>query len=209
VLKELKQQLVKDAIIAETKKQFLIKGIQKTTLRQIAKKLGIAFGNIYYYYKSKTDICGVIWQGYSSVFLDGFQNRLKSTEFQSKNGLEKLQSYYVLLFEYYQQNPLYIELISFSMNERQVNFTTSLAEENESRRIVKRIKRTLIELYREGISDGSIRSEITDIQNEAWSFNIAYTAIVINIIRYQDIGEEVYNYFVNTYFRRLALCPTD
>ena len=209
MLKEMKQQLVKDAIVTETKKQFLQKGIQKTTLRGIAKELKIAFGNIYYYYKSKADICGVLWQNYTNEYIDEFEKRLKKNELEGKEGLEKLRIYYLHLFDYFQRNPLYAELIAFSMTERPVNFKTSLEIKDASRKAKRRIQNTLVKLYEEGIVDYSIKAEIPNVWYEAWSFNISYVTIIINIIRYREIGEDVYDYYVNTYLNRLTQHPTE
>lgn len=205
MLKEMKQESIKQSIVTETKKQFLEKGILKTTLRGIAKELGIAFGNIYYYYKSKADICGVLWQNYTNEYIDIFEKRLNKSELKDKSGLEKLRVYYLHLFDYFQQNPLYAELIAFSMTERPVNFKTSLEIKDTSRKAKSRIQNTLVKLYEEGITDSSIKAEIPNVWYEAWSFNISYVTIIVNVIRYRDIGEDVYEYYVNTYLNRLAL----
>ena len=206
MLKEMELQMVKNEIVAETKKQFLLKGIQKTTLRGIAKELGIAFGNIYYYYKSKADICGVLWQDYTNEYIDDFEKRLTKSELKDKSGLEKLRVYYLHLFDYFQQNPIYAELIAFSMTERPANFKASLEIKEASRKAKSRIQNTLVKLYEEGIKDGSIKAEISNVWYEAWSFNISYVTIIVNVIRYRDIGEDVYDYYMNTYLKRLELC---
>ena len=72
MLKEMKQKLVKKAIIDETKKQLLKKGIHNTSLRGIAKGLGIAFGNIYC---SKSYACRIIDNDlFYSLYIFDFQS---------------------------------------------------------------------------------------------------------------------------------------
>ena len=204
MIKELKQKVVKDAIINESRRQFLSKGIQKTTLRSIAKELGIAFGNIYYYFRSKLTICDVLWMDYTNTFLDLIEEVNRSEEMMHKSGLEKLRYYYKQLFEYFNENPLYADLIGFSMGEKPRVFRVSGEMRTQARETVSRLQNTLINIYREGINDGSVRTDISNVLHEAWSFNISYVAIVINIIRYNEIEMDIYNYYVDTYLARLA-----
>ena len=204
MLKEMKKQLIRKTIVAETKKQFLEKGIRKTTLRDIAKELEIAFGNIYYYYKSKTDICSVLWVEYTNAYLDFFLKKMNSAELKEKTGLEKIRYYYFNLFDYFEKNPLYAELIAFSMGEKPRNTKVPKEMKEIAKTARKRIQDTLIQIYKEGIADKSIQAEITNLYYEAWSFNISYVAIIINIIRYHEITEDVYDYYVDTYMKRLA-----
>ncbi len=204
MIKELKHQLVKGMIVNESKKQFLEKGIQKTTLRGIAKELDIAFGNIYYYFKSKMTICDTLWMDYTNTYLDLIDKVNKSGEMIDKSGLEKLRYYYYNLFDYFNENPLYADLIGFSMGEKPRVLRVPGEMLEQVKETVSRLQNTLMCIYREGMEDGSIQAEITNVFHEAWSFNISYVAIVINIIRYQEIEMDIYNYYVDTYLNRLA-----
>ena len=201
MIKELKQKVVKDAIVAETRKQFLEKGIQKTTLRGIAKELDIAFGNIYYYYKSKMDICDILWVEYTNGFLDFFEESMSQLRM---NGIEQLRFYYDNLFKYYEENLLYVELISFSMSEKPRHLRASKENQELVRTTLNRLHNTLKAIYNKGINDGSIKSQIHNVFYESWSFNIAFTAIVINIVLYHEIEIEIYEYYVKTYIERLS-----
>lgn len=204
MIKKLKQKLVKDAILKETKKQFITKGIQKTTLRSIAQELDIAFGNIYYYFKSKMTICDILWMDYTNTYLDHIEAVNSSGKMQNRSGLEKLRYYYANLFDYFEENPLYAELIAFSMGEKPRFLRVPGEMREQVKETTSRLQNILIKIYQEGISDGSIKAEISDLLLEAWSFNISYVAIVINIIRYQEIEMDIYNYYVDTYLNRLS-----
>jgi len=206
VIKEMKhkQKLVKEMIVSNTKKLFLENGIRKTTLRGIAKEMGIAFGNIYYYFKSKSDICSVLWAEYTNAYLDIFKNELKSDELQRKNGLEKIRFYYAELLEYFKENPLYAELIAFLMVERPKSSRTPRDIRDLERQTKKRIQDTLIQIYEEGKADKSIREDVSNVWYEAWSFNISYVAVIIHLVRYKVITEDVYDYYIDTYLKRLA-----
>ncbi|MFC1887976.1 TetR/AcrR family transcriptional regulator [Candidatus Cloacimonadota bacterium] len=204
MIKELKQQLVKDTILGESKKQFVKKGIQKTTLRSIAKELNIAFGNIYYYFKSKMTICDVLWMDYTNTYLDHIVQINSMGIMKDKTGLEKLEYYYATLFDYFKENPLYAELIAFSMGEKPRFLRVPGEMREQVRETTNRLQNTLIDIYKEGISDGSIKADISSVFHEAWSFNISYVAIVINIIRYNEIDKDVYDYYVDTYLNRLS-----
>ena len=203
MLKERKQELVKDTIIKETKRQLLEKGIYKTSLRGIAKELGIAFGNIYYYYKTKADIADMVWAEYTHNYIKLFKKEMNKSKWQKANGMEKLKYYYSYLFEYFAENPLYAELIAFLMGEkpRSVRSPQEIIDTADEARDV--IKGTLKELYETAIKDNSIKAVIKDITLEAWSFNIAFTIMIINIIRYDEMDNETLDYFVETYFERL------
>jgi len=204
MIKEMKQQLIKETIITEVKKQFLEKGILKTTLRGVAKKLGVAVGNIYYYYKSKNDICYVLWTEYTNNYLDFFDAEKVTSTISEFSGLEKLRYYYSSLLDYFHENPLYAELIAFSMGEKPRSTRAPKEIRDLAKPARQRIQQTLILLYEEGIMDGSITAEIKNPWYEAWSFNISYVAIIINMIRYNEITEDVYDYYVDTYFNRLG-----
>ena len=205
MLKEMKQQFIRETIIAETKKQLLEKGIRKTTIRGIADGLGIAVGNLYYYFKTKADIGDVIWADFTNAYLNEFQEKLIIPEIQNKSGLDKIRYYYAELYEYFKENPLYAELIAFLMGEkpRSERAPKEIREIADAARIS--IKTTLVELYEEGIADGSIQAEIQDLIQEVWSFNISNVFLVVNIIRYNEINKNIYEYYVNTYFNRLAI----
>ncbi|RLC50585.1 MAG: hypothetical protein DRI23_02980 [Candidatus Cloacimonadota bacterium] len=203
MLKELKQQLVKDTIIKETKRQLLEKGLQKTTLRGIAKELGMAFGNIYYYFKSKADIADMVWADYTHDYLSIFIEKMKETKWQSKTGMEKLRFYYLNLYSYFKANPLYADLIAFLMGSkpRSVRAPQEIIDIADAARAA--IKAVIIDLYEQAIADGSINAEIKNVTLEAWSFNVAYVALIINLTRYDDADMELHDYYINTYFDRL------
>ncbi len=205
MLKEMKQQFIKNTIINETKKQLSEKGIRKTTVRGIADGLGIAVGNLYYYFKTKADIGDVIWADFTNAYLNEFQEKLIIPEIQNKSGLDKIRYYYAELYEYFKENPLYAELIAFLMGEkpRSERAPREIREIADAARIS--IKTTLVELYEEGIADRSIQAEIQDLIEEVWSFNISNVFLVVNIIRYNEIDKNIYEYYVNTYFNRLAI----
>lgn len=200
----MKQKVVKYAIIAEAKKQFLEKGVHKTTLRSIARKLDMAIGNLYYYYKSKTDICIVIWHTYTASYIAEFNKKMSERGGIEQSGLEEIRAYYADLFAYCRQNPLYVELIAYSMQEKPRQTGKDPDIDELAREARDSIKTTLVALYERGIKDGSITAPITNVLYEAWSFNIAYIAIIINIVRYSEIDDCIYEYYVNTYLERLA-----
>lgn len=206
-LKEMKANMVKEAILAETKKQFLIKGIQKTTLRGIAKNLNMALGNIYYYYKSKADLCSTIWQNYTNDFIDRFEDKLSHDIQKKLNGIEKIKLYYDDLYKYFKENPLYFELIGYSMMDKPVGEKSSKKISENNLIGTRRIKEVIAPLYQEGVKDGSINVPIGNFEFEAWSFNISFCSIIINNFRYHEIEEEIITYYVNTYFERLAQRP--
>ena len=163
MLKEMKQQFIKDTIINETKKQLSEKGIRKTTIRGIADGLGIAVGNLYYYFKTKADIGDVIWADFTNAYLNEFQEKLQIPEIQNKSGLDKIRYYYAELYEYFKENSLYAELIAFLMGERprSERAPKQIKEIADSAR--NSIRTVLIELYEEGINDGSIKTKIFNI----------------------------------------------
>jgi AcrR family transcriptional regulator len=204
MIKGMKQKMVKDAIITEAKKQFLAKGVQKTTLRSIAKELGMAIGNLYYYYKSKSDICLVIWHTYTNDYIREFSEKMSDSGEIENTGLEAIRKYYADLFVYCRQNSLYVELIAYCMQEKPRQTGSDPAIDELASEAGDNIRTTLVALYQRGIRDGSITAPIANVLYEAWSFNIAYIAIIINVIRYNEIDDCIYEYYINTYLERLA-----
>ncbi|MGL5124026.1 MAG: TetR/AcrR family transcriptional regulator [Fusobacteriaceae bacterium] len=66
--KEKKNEIKKNEIKRNSTILFATKGIKNTTIRDIAKSLGIALGGIYYYYKSKEDL-------FCEIINDSIENR--------------------------------------------------------------------------------------------------------------------------------------
>ena len=61
--KDLKEQILQSAV-----RSFLAIGYEKTTLRAIAKSLGVALGNVSYYYPKKEDLV----RGYHDMVMEAF-----------------------------------------------------------------------------------------------------------------------------------------
>ncbi len=100
-------------------------------------------------------------------------------------------------------NPLYADLIAFLMGSkpRKVRAPKEIIDIADAARAA--IKAVIIDLYEQAIADGSINAEIKNVTLEAWSFNVAYVALIINLTRYDDADMELHDYYINTYFDRL------
>jgi hypothetical protein len=129
---------------------------------------------------------------------------MQKSEWQSALGLEKIKFYYSFLYNYFKDNPLYAELIAFLMAEkpRSVRSPKEIIDIADQARSA--IKSVLNTLYQEAIVDGSIKENISNITLEAWTFNISFTFMVVNTIRYDEIDKHIIDYFVETYFARLS-----
>lgn len=67
---------IRNKIISVAENMFYQNGFKQTSMRQIAKEVGISVSNLYLYYKNKEAIFFAITDGFHRYFLHGFENHL-------------------------------------------------------------------------------------------------------------------------------------
>lgn len=92
----------KEAILNAAKQRLRQYGIQKTTMQEIAKDVGIAVGTLYLYFKNKDDILIASTEAFAKKHNEDVEAILKSSNLPS----EKLKNYIINRFRASQETRL-------------------------------------------------------------------------------------------------------
>lgn len=152
----------REHIAAAAEALFAQKGIQGTTMDDVAKKAGYSKATLYVYFANKEEIVGCLV--HKSIKL--LKECLSSAVFEPGTAKEKYDKICCALVQYQEQYPLYYTLV---LSEINVNFEdgTHLPVEKEIFEVGEQINQTLSAFIRqEGI--GKNQSELQIIQTVFW-----------------------------------------
>jgi AcrR family transcriptional regulator len=153
--KEREKESRREAIVAAAQKVFFEKGIENTTMRDIAEETELSKATLYLYFTDKEELT-------FEILLLTFQrvNELIRTAADSHaTGYQKLQSISAAYMDFYREYPQYTY---FSLVMDQYAHAVAQGKESAQRCMeeIHRIQEFIRELLEEGIRDGSIRSDI-------------------------------------------------
>lgn len=158
---------VRSRIVDASAKIFVTKGVEKTTIRDIAKEANASIGNIYRYFRSKDEI--VI------DLMHQFENRLK--EFDKMVDIDlfshedkKIEDFIDGIVNLMKEQYLDMKLICIS-NSEQVNETKKLIINAISKRIQYRLKKVNVDKMMAKTIAHSTFEGIRLIISESKSFN--------------------------------------
>ena len=155
-LRELAKQRKRDIILKAAEKLFLQKGIEKTTMNDIAQEAGIGIATLFRYFSKKETIILTVASAKLNMMLIAFQ-QIKETPISY---LEKL----TLIFDFFidqmkEQNGALPKLLDHFINYNAVS-RNSLEEIEVYRKIHKELAAVFTQIINEGKEDGTIRSDI-------------------------------------------------
>jgi len=137
---------------------FYSKGYQETAISDIAKKMGVAHGMIYYYFKSKEELLEALINRELSDFTSKIKMMIYSNDIPVRN---KFQFVIQSLFQsVYRDEGL---LFEFLHNDRSIHFIDKLSRQGN-----KLLSPILLEIIEEG--------------NRNHYFNAAHPQAVLNIV---------------------------
>lgn len=144
----------RDQIVGTAWSLFLEVGFKNTTMALVASKSGISRKTLYQYFKSKEEIATVIdmqvLQGYGKIIEEALPKL-------HGNGHNKLKQYFELLddnLDKFKEKIIFTGIYDHHVNTSEVNPT--LREEFYS--TVEKVNSYIINILKEGISDGSIKN---------------------------------------------------
>lgn len=139
------------------------KGIQGTTMDEIANKSGYSKATLYVYFQNKEEIVGFLV--HKSMKL--LQECLTSAVFEPGTTKEKYDRICCGLVRYQEQYPLYYTLV---LSEINVNFEAGayLSVEKEIFEVGEKINQTLSAFIRQETGIGKNQSELQTIQTVFW-----------------------------------------
>ena len=134
---------------------FAEKGIESTSMNEIAKESGYSKATLYVYFKDKEELVGVLVLESMQKLYDYLSKTLEDTG----NVSECFYKICNAFVDYQEEYPFYFELLLKAIN---VDFETTrfLPEEKETFLVGERINALLIAFFEQGIERGIIRGDL-------------------------------------------------
>ena len=141
------------AIVAE--QLFIKKGIENSSMNDIAKASGYSKASLYVYFKNKEELVGILVLESMQKLYDYINSALKQTN-DSKERYKKICN---ALVKYQEEYPFYFKMVLETIN---IDFETTafLPEEKETFLIGEQINNLLAVFLEAGIEKGDFRSDI-------------------------------------------------
>ncbi len=158
------QNVHRKAISTVAEQLFMKKGIEHTSMNDIAKEAGYSKATLYVYFKNKEELVGVLVLESMQKLYDYIQMALE----QSECTKERYRKICQALVKYQEEYPFYFKMVLETIN---IDFESThfLPEEKETFLIGEQINGLLANFLENGITSGDIRSDI-DIVQTIFSF---------------------------------------
>ena len=160
----------KDAIAANAAKIFLLHGIEKATIKEIALSSKVGEATIYRHYKTKVQL--------AILAADYLQKEVFSSYFLSydhENGFEGLKAFYMVFAEVYENHPEYYRFLD------EFDIFASKTEEGDKADYesgISHFEDIYLSLYNQGIKDNTV-NELEDVR----SFYFASTHATLSLCK--------------------------
>lgn len=153
--KEREKEHRREEILDAAQKVFFEKGLQVSTMDEIAEAAELSKGTLYLYYKSKEDL-------YLAVMIRGMETlceMFERTIATGKSSLELLNDFGQTYYEFFRLHPNYFRMLHFFQNPI---FHKQVSEEmmEHCSRENQKIWKLVIGVIERGISEGMLRSDL-------------------------------------------------
>ncbi len=187
-----KKTELEEKILNAARRAFLSDGYDKSSLRRIAKEVGITVGNLYHYFKNKDDL-------YMTVFLEFNEKRLEWVFEKISHGrdpIEQLRLYGKAQLEYIREHPdefrLAMQYDHHGINEDALSEEVDAAFERQKKPYISRFK----SIFDEGKKLGQIRTDYsTDMLIQWVSMTLRLILNEVVVLGYFD--DSFYQSYVN------------
>lgn len=134
---------------------FMKKGIENTSMNDIAKEAGYSKATLYVYFKNKEELIGVLVLESMQKLYEYISLALK----QGNNTAERYRKICHALLQYQEEYPFYFKMVLETIN---IDFESEhfLPEEKETFLVGEQINLLLADFLKDGIACGEIRSDI-------------------------------------------------
>lgn len=134
---------------------FMKKGIENTSMNDIAKSSGYSKATLYVYFKNKEELVGILVLESMQKLYDYINSALK----QSNDTKERYKKICYALVKYQEEYPFYFKMVLETIN---IDFDTTnfSPEEKETFLVGEQINDLLSIFLKTGINKGDIRSDI-------------------------------------------------
>lgn len=158
------QNVHRKAISTVAEQLFMKKGIENTSMNDIAKESGYSKATLYVYFKNKEELVGILVLESMQKLYDYIRMALE----QSDSTKERYREICQALVKYQEEYPFYFNMVLETIN---IDFESThfLPEEKETFLIGEQINDLLANFLKNGIASGDIRSDM-DIVPTIFSF---------------------------------------
>lgn len=164
------------------------KGIQGMTMKEVAKEVDLATGTLYLYFKNKNSLCAAVNARISK------QMRIMMWERSAdcSNACEKIKATTTVMIEFRRENPdkwsAFKELLLLKYDTGNITNISSnpdiydfhdISDENIRDLLIedKKMSQLMRDIYKQGIQEGCIRSEIDLLPTIIFMRMIIFTAL--------------------------------
>lgn len=159
------QSVHRKNILEIAEKLFIEKGIENTSMNDIARESGYSKASLYVYFKDKEELIAVLVLESMEKLYEYFSKAVNAQGDFQQRYLEICRA----LFQYHSEYPLYSRMALMNIN---IDFegTEFLPEERETFQVGEKINELLWSFFREGIELGVIKRDINITQTtfEMW-----------------------------------------
>lgn len=137
---------------------FMKKGIENTSMNEIAKEAGYSKATLYVYFKNKEELIGML----VLESMQKLQEYIRLALEQGNNMAERYEKICHALVQYQEEYPFYFNIALETIN---IDFESEhfLPEEKETFLVGEQINQLLMDFLKEGIACGEIRSDIENL----------------------------------------------
>ncbi len=184
------KELRRQAILESAKKVFLEKGIEKSTISDIANDCQLARGTLYLYFKNKNELILSLYL----MRLKDLAAYLEQKIADQTSCIDKIIRFYRALYTFYKENPAYLHLACYwdyfnvrdSIDEDSLLFKQAVQADN-------RIMQRFTEIFNEGIAKKEIRN-IKQPLRYITATDIALVGLIKQCLTREKRLEEVFNF---------------
>lgn len=198
-------------IASAAQELFMQKGIEGTSMNEIAQKAGYSKATLYVYFKNKEEIIGLLVLESMEKLYEHICDALVA----SSNTKKRYDNICQALVTYQQEYPFYFQL---ALSEINIDFihTDFLPEEQETFRVGEKINDKISCFIQDGIDSGDLRADVP-IMPTIFSFWGMMSGLILtaeNKRAYieQEIKiprKEFLSYGFDTLYRSIATLPSD
>ncbi len=157
--REREKQQRRNDIIDAAEKIFFDKGLDSSSMDDVAEMAELSKGTLYLYFKSKEELYLAIHLRGNQILRDMFVEAVKSPV----TGLEKTRAVGIAYIDYYHKYPDYFNALIY-YESRPIDFEENNSVAQECMLLGRETLEILATAIQQGIEDGSIRSSIDPIK---------------------------------------------
>lgn len=180
------QNVHRKNIATAAEKLFLQKGIDSTSMSEIAKEAGYSKATLYVYFKNKEELVGFLVLESMRKLYDYISQALEQREGTKERYLEICKA----MQKYQEEYPFYFKMVLETIN---IDFetTTFLPEEKETFLVGEQINELMAAFLQNGIDAGEIRADIEILPTilSLWGMISGHVQLAVNKEAY--IGQQM------------------